>query len=282
VLLLFYYSLARLTQTKLVKNPQIIFLLLWFFLYSAAYLAVGWAGDYPRYFAPVMPPLFLLAGKVLNDDLSKFKSKYSYRNIFLVVAVSFFLIILAHKNGYLFLDHITGWVASLQTPFFAIILLGVLAVTFSLKSKLSIFMLSTLAFLVLGQLTIQYVHDLKSNYSLTNFYGTSGVKEGATYLRKNLNQAEDIIFTFDPVAYYWGGRYYDFVNSTNGLDLTDKELIAVISSDSISAFALPKAYYDELALIARDYGFDFNSFLLRHYKNYKKFGENIPTEVYYR
>lgn len=282
MLLLFFYSFLRLWKAKEQHGSVLTYLALWILAYSFAYLAVGWAGDYPRYFAPIMAPFFLIIGKFLSDSIIKYKSKNSSKHILLAVVISLFLIIVAYSKGFLFLDHITGWIPRLQFPFFVILLLGVLAILFSYKNKISVNVLSVLIFLVLGQLTIQYASDLKSNYSLTNFYGTSGSKDAAIYLKSVLDTNSDVVFTYDPVAYYWNGQYYDFVNSTNKLYLTHEELVEVLSSDSISAFALPKQYYDELALISGNYGFDFNKFLSTNYRNYKLFGENIPTEVYYR
>lgn len=284
VILLSIYTFFKILFTKkLLQDPKVLFLALWFIFYVGFYLIIGWAGDYPRFFAPAMPPLFLLISLGLVVDYQQFRNKLSFKKNALTILVSLLFLLLAQTKGYLFLDHITGWIPKAQIPFFLILLSGSLIIFLTFKNKaISPLILFTLLYLTIGQLTLQYLHDLKSNFSLTNFYGVSGSKQAGLFLKEKFKNQEVIIFTYDPVAYYWGGRYYDNNNLLLNKNKNPQFFIEILSQNQISAFALPRIYYDEIERIAKGYGVNFSGYLLKNYPYYKKFGGSLSTEVYYK
>lgn len=284
VILLSIYSFIEIATTKkFINDLRVLFLSLWFFLYTGVYLLMGWAGDYPRYFAPAMPALFLLISFIVVNIVKENKQLLNFRVISICVLISLSLLFFAQTKGYLFLDHITGWIPSLQIPFFIILFLGCLIIFFLFKFKvISFFLLLILVYLTIGQFSLQYIHDLSSNFSLTNAYGVSGSKEAGRFLRNSFKNKNKVIYTYDPVAYYWGGRYFDHVNTFYGKILKEKEPLEILTQENISAYALPQIYFDDIESSLQKEGIDFKEYLSKNYPNYKKFGGILGTEVYYK
>lgn len=283
ILLSFYSFLSLLIKRRFFNNPKVFYLLVWFSFYCFFYLLVGWAGDYPRYFTPAMPPLFILISISLFQIYSNLKKHFPIKLIFISLVASLLLLLLGQIKGWLFLDHITGWVPQAQIAFFIILLTGIIFIIVLIKTRQFNYLLPlVLVYLSIGQFTIQYIHDFKSDYSLTNFYGVSGSRDAARFLKDQFHGQDDIIFTFDPIAYYWQGRYFDFVNSTNKLHMNEQQLVDIFKNGRIVAIALPEVYINNLSDILKRYDLDFMQLLSQNYPNYQHFGNKMGIEVYYK
>lgn len=280
-LLLGFYSLIHILKSKLYQDPKILFLLIWVAIYTISYLAVGWSGDYPRYFAPILTPLFILISIVLTDNYLTLQKKLTAMTILIPIIFSIVLLFALSYNGFLFLDRISGWVPHLQIPFFTI-LISACAIIFILARKASgnLFLTISLVFLALAHTTLSNLHDQKSQYSLTNFYEVSGGKEAGIFLKNNLPK-NSIILTYDPVSYYYKGIFYDYPELISGRYVPKDLLLDVITQNKISAIALPSVYVQELDRITNENGIDFEKLTRERFKNHQTFGKGIKTEVFY-
>lgn len=280
-LLLSFYAFVRFLQEKSLRtNPTLVYLVLWIAVYCGVYIGMGWGGDYPRYFAPMLPPLFLLTSAVTVHDFNKLK-RHSPKMVGGAVLVSGVTLILAHRANLLFLDRITGWVPSLQTPFFITLAIGLVSIAVSSRLKTALLpLLMTLLFLNLGQFTMQVIHDARSTFSLTNFYGSSGSRDAGNFLKKEFESKDATVFTFDPVAYYWDGRYYEYT-SLAPLEDRHPQLLQALFSGEVTAIALPQVYVDELHRIAMENDRDFQHYLSENFQEHKNFGGEKGVEVWY-
>ena len=268
-------------EKTLKKDPRIVFLCLWLFSFCFVYLAFGWSGDFPRYFAPAIPPLFLIIAITLKGNLAKSKKVFTKAAIMaFLTALSIFLF-LAYRN-WLFLDRITGWIPHLQIPFFAITIIGILAIIITHSNKNTRITLTlTLIFLYFFQIIAQNIHDLKSPYSLTNFYGYGGYREAGQFLKNQFHQ-NNLILTFDPVAYYWQGEYVDFnLFGTLHSGVNFSLITDLLSQGSFAAIALPDIYLKELENASSTYKLDYQTAIKTRFKNHVNFGGVKGIEVYY-
>lgn len=277
-----YLCVLKIKQFK--KDPVIICLLIWFFVYCAVYLLGGWAGDYPRYFAPSLPALALLVSSVSIEIFSTFKRKPSLKLLLASVLAGLVLFLAAQNLNLLFLDHITGWIPRLQIPFFAVLLSGgiiISLVVLNNQSKKILLSLSLLLLtLALSQNLAQYIHDLNSNYSLTNYYSVSGTKEAGIFLKNHFSKKDAVIYTYDPGGYYYEGRYFDHYQL--GPHPEKYHLILeAFQNGKIQAIALPAISKDDLSRILSANGFSLDNYLQRNFKNHKKFGQKLQTEIWY-
>lgn len=280
-IILFFASAVQLTKNKvLFKNPKVVFALIWFFLFSATYLVGGWSGDYPRYFATAMPAFFIIISIALTHQIASVKKEGQNLRLPMVAFAAFVLFAIAQKNGFLFLDHITGWIPTLQTPFLIITfaLLGItLIILFKTRFFSKYFVL--LLILYLGQIFFQFNHDLKSTYSLTNFYGASNFKQSADFIKSTLS-SQSTILTIDPIGYYWDGKFYDFYYF--GTRNKNPELIAnALKSGAISAIVLPKTTMQELLLSLKLEGINFEDLKKQRFFNHYQYPDENGVEIYY-
>lgn len=284
ILLAIYTFLIIFREKNLKKDPGILFLSLWFFTFCISYLALGWSGDFPRYFAPAMPPLFMLITVVVIRHFTQFKLHLTSKTITLVLILASSIIFLLEKADYLFSDRITGWVPYLQIPFFGLIVLGIFLIVFVIINRSKRILLITLLILLsvnFYQFITQYRHDLKSNYSLTNFYGYGGYREAGNFLKKEIRHKNAIILTFDPVAYYWQGKFLDY-NLFGPPSVRDNaKIIDFLLSNQITAIALPDVYSQELAARSQNYGLNYQKLLSEKFKNHRNFGGQKGIDVYY-
>lgn len=263
-ILLFIYAFFHSFNSK-------IYLLVWIGIYWGIYLLGGWAGDYPRYFAPSLPAVFMVISIVLVKEI--WQKKKSFKEITISVLFAILLLSGLYAKGYLFLDHITGWVPLLQTPFFLILALGIILVCLAIIYKKRLNSVIYILFLVqIGQITIQYLHDLRSNYSLTNFYSYGGYKEAGKIMQSFLDKNKDTIYTFDPVGYYWEGKYFDHYQLGPH---KEKHLIikSAFETGNIAAIALPDINYEELKLILKS---------VPYYSNFINIGGKRGINILYR
>lgn len=280
-ILLAAYTYFRISQVKKFRrNPAIIFLTVWILVFVVTYLVGGWSGDYPRYFAPAMPALFVLAGAVFAHDFQKLRTKVSTLQLALISIFVTSLLILALKNNYLFLDHITGWIPNLQIPFFIILALTILFTYLATKLKIYATVMVTILLLNFAQLTAQNIHDLKSNYSLTNFYGHGSYRQAGMFLQQTIGDQNKVILTFDPVGYYWGEKYFDYYIITSRADAD--QTVSILKNQHLDAIALPRLYLAEIESIAAGTSLDFTSFLAENFKNHQNFGGEKGIEIFYR
>lgn len=279
-ILLSIYAAVRLLQEKTLRtDPKIIFLVAWILVFTATYIIAGWAGDYPRYFAPAIPPLFLLIALTTEKSLKKIR--FNPQKIFIIFILSLFFVFLLKINGYLFLDHITGWIPHLQIPFFMIIFFGAVALLIIKRSpqRVASFLIF-LIFFQIAQIAAQYWHDVNAKYSLTNFYGNGLYKPVAELLKQNL-PPDATILTFDPIGYYWGGTYYDYYQMGYHR-INDPEIFKeAFLNDKIAAIALPREYIFEYAANIKKTGFDLNKYLANNYKNKRNFGGEKGIAVWF-
>ena len=283
ILLSIYAAIRFLQEKTLRKDPKIIFLVTWTLVFTTTYIIAGWAGDYPRYFAPAIPPLFLFIAMTIDHDFAKFKKNLRAKSIIATAVTTLVIFIVMLKNNLLFLDHITGWIPLLQIPFFTILSLGITLLLFlAIKHKKHlIFYLLVVIFLNLLQITVQYVHDAKSNYSLTNFYGHGGYKQSGQFLKDKFTNKDVAILTIDPVGYYWQGKYFDYYQMGYHR-INDPEIFKdAFLNNKIAAVALPKEYARQYATNIKKTGFDFNKYLANNYKNKRNFGGEKGIEVWY-
>lgn len=279
-ILISIYSFIRIISEKKLREDTIInFLMLSVFIYTFVYLLMGWSGDYPRYFAPAITPLFMLISAVVIHDFGKFKRDFTKINTAVLAIVTLIVIFVGSRKGYLFLDHITGWVPSLQTPFFIILAAATILIFISVIYKKFLPLLLVLIALNIGQFTIQNIHNLTSDYSLTNFYGTSGFRKSAEFL-KDIIEPHKVILTSDPISYYWGQKYYDYY-IISGTKIKDKKILEILNSANIEAIALPSPYMDDIRRLTKENGFDMNTYLMLNFPNHKTFGVNKGVDVYY-
>ncbi len=278
LILLSFYTLIRIVKTKTLKNDlRIRFLIIWLFLFSIIYLLGGWAGDFPRYFVPAMPALFILIALVLTNDLASITKRVSTTSGLVALAIGTALLVIAKNYGFLFLDHITGWLPELQIPFFAIILgFAALVLISTFYKKFAAYLLIILITLYIGQTILQLRHDASSNFSLTNFYGYSGYKLSGQFLKNTLGK-NDAILTIDPVAFYYEGKFYDyfyFGQENKNISLITEPLI----KNKIKAVALPQLLLNNYS---QKIGFNIIKVINQDYKNHRNFGGEHGIEVFY-
>ena len=207
IVLSIYCLVAIWKKSQLRGNNYVKFLLLWIFAISGIFLAGGWAGDFPRYFGPIFSALSGVLGIVIAQ---KIKKHLATKSSFVILILSAALATFATYNGYLFLDHITGFIPNLQIPFFMILAISALFIFLVKNSEIFMFkFLILLLFLNFAQMALQNLHNVKSHFSLTNFYGLSGSKNAGLFLKRELDP-DSVILTLDQIAYYWNGQYYDY------------------------------------------------------------------------
>lgn len=281
-ILLSFYCLVRFFQEKSYKKDvKLRFFLLFSVSFSLIYLVFGWAGDYPRYFAPVMPPLFLFISVITVHDFYRFKPYLSPKAVLAAVLASTVLLTLAYRANLLFLDRITGWIPSLHIPFGSILLIAMASIlVFARFNKALMPALLIFLFLNLGQFTTQIIHDTTSTSSLTNFYGYSGYRDAGRFLKKELEGKDAVLFTLDPVAYYWGGKYYGYADLVP-FEEKHPQLLRVLFSEEVTAIALPQIFIDELTQITRASDKDFHKHLSENFQEQKNFGGEKGIEIWY-
>ncbi len=279
ILLLFFSFLEIIKSKVITKNPQVVFLFLWIFIFSGIYILGGWAGDYPRYFAPVMPGISILIGLAVVNTLYKLQNGINLRAILLIGLLSVLILIITKSSGFLFLDHITGWVPKLQNPFFVILLSGMLFITLARTKIIPSYLMLFLIFLNLGQIFFQNLHNLATPYSLTNLYGYGGYRESGQFLKQHFSN-QDVVYIFDPIGYYFQGKYYDHYQIW-AHPQRYPVAIKAFTSKTIAAVALPALTIDELKAIFRSYNLDLDQYLMENFKNHKNIGGKSGIEIWY-
>lgn len=281
-ILLSVYALMRTLQERTFnKDPKIIFMEFWVLFFTATYIIIGWAGDYPRYFASAMPPLFLLIAIVLIKDLKDYQKIISPQKTLILLASTVIILYFLSSRNFLFLDHVTGWIPHLQIPFFALILIGTIFILLvKNRQYLALLFLVFLLFFQLFQTATQYWHDVNAKYSLTNFYGNGPYKPAAELLKQNL-PPDATILTFDPIGYYWGGKYYDYYQMGYHRVQDIKIIKNALLDGKISAIALPTEYIDQYTENVQKQGLDFKKYLAENYQNHLNFGGEKGIEVWY-
>jgi hypothetical protein len=278
-ILLAFYCLIRFLINKETKQDRAIpFLLMWISVFVGIYLLFGWSGDYPRYFAPIIPPLFLLIGFVIAEKFKSFKPATLSSLTLPTLSITLLLIILAERLNTLFLDRITGWIPSLAIPFLSLLTISSLMILLlARKKQASPIVLLILLSLNFVQSGIQDYHDLTTSYSLTNFYGARGFKEAGTFLRQHVRtKPNTVILTVNPVAYYWGGKYFEYADL---LHFPEKRssIQESLADGRLSAVALPKVYLEQISVISPV----FPGYLSQTYARHLNFGGEKGIEVYY-
>lgn len=279
-IILFIASAAQIAKSKkLIQDPKIVFLLIWFFLFSGIYLIAGWAGDFPRYFATAMPAFFTLISIAAVNQILSSKQILSLLQISILFFASGIVLFVLQKNNLLFLDHITGWIPQLQAPFLTLTaFLVIITLILTLKTRFSKDLLILLSMVYFGQILFQFNHDLNSDYSLTNFFGASHFKDAGLFLKSNLNP-NDVILTIDPVAYYWDGKFYDYYFfGTRQKDY--RQIYSALERGTIKAIALPKSTMADLAQTSKEHNTNMDQ-LTRKFKNHIDFGSKNGIEIYF-
>jgi hypothetical protein len=151
-----------------------------------------------------------------------------------------------------------------------------------ITTRLKKFILPLLIILFLAnlfQITAQYLHDKKSDFSLTNFYGNGPYKPVAEFLKQKL-QTDAKILTFDPIGYYWGGQYYDYYEIGAHRPENFPAIIEGLKNNKISAIALPRNNFGDLTFWGNQDNFDINGHVNDRF-NFRSIGGESGIDIWY-
>jgi|GEM_PF-5659512 len=197
---------------RAVASSLHLYLWLWAVSFVVVYVGYGWAGAYPRYFVPSMPPLAILTAVLVNRTLLVQPRRVKY------YAVSGVLVISAYVGlriaGFLDRSLIYSNRNPTETGFLvvilALLLLGVFFI-FSLRLRSNTLRQSIVVILVgfyLLSAAHFWLHDLVTPNSVRSTFGQYGYRQAGLYLRDRIDPERDVLFTLDNIAYYAGAQHY--------------------------------------------------------------------------
>jgi len=253
----FFYFLKR--KSNLVNILLIYSLVILIFFFLVPRPAFG----YPRYFATILPAIFILIGMFIYSNLKKINmDKKEIVIVIICFLISIILLLILNPQPTIYnsagLIKATNFPDFLMNIFASIPFMGVLFID---KRKRKVALI-----LILVLLSLSY-----SGYFITkNVMYESHIKEVGIYLQEH-TQEEDVVICPKAIGYYFGGKFYINDHDKPLLNFSSKYLFEYFkksfeNSEMNDSFFWPNGIYSGIVEpIPKEEALEKSKYVVKYY-----------------